>query len=264
MMDEEKSHWTKKVFIEDADLFLPALRDRRGRAKDEVDGLNKIFNVQNVPVSGLVLNLACGIGRHDTFLVEKGYNILGLDISPEYIKLAKSRAKKVGVDENCSYVLGDMRKVGNMFREKTFDAIISIFTSLGYYDKDTDFEVLKQIREVCKTSGILVVDVMTKRYGERLDNRRIIHQIKNGVVRVEESEFDSEESKLEAKWIFYELKGHKLKLLHKISFRNILYSLEEFDDMLQRSGWDLIKSYSNFNLSQYTEDSKYMILVASV
>jgi 2-polyprenyl-3-methyl-5-hydroxy-6-metoxy-1,4-benzoquinol methylase len=81
-------HWTEQIFLENPLLFLPILEKRLRVAEKEVQTLLEIFKDLNLPKNGLILDLACGIGRHSILLAESGYNVVGIDISPEYISIA--------------------------------------------------------------------------------------------------------------------------------------------------------------------------------
>ena len=44
-----------------------------------------------------VLDIGCGSGTNSIFLAKHGFDVVGVDISPTAIKLAKKRTKDVGV-----------------------------------------------------------------------------------------------------------------------------------------------------------------------
>ena len=74
--------------------------------------------------TGLVLDLACGTGRHLIPLGKEGYDIIGLDISRNLLRIAKSRWSGAQV------VRGDMRFLP--FKPEAFSAAVSMDTSVGY------------------------------------------------------------------------------------------------------------------------------------
>ena len=108
-MSSNDKHWTKKVFLEKPLLFLPILKSRINRANKEVESLLKIFKDNQIRGEKLVLDLACGIGRHSVILAEKGFKVVGIDISPEYIELAKKLAEEKKVHDKCRFIVGDIR-----------------------------------------------------------------------------------------------------------------------------------------------------------
>jgi len=64
------------------------------------------------------IDLGCGTGNYAIYLASKGFDVTGIDISENAIKLAKENAKKKGV--KCDFlvadVLGDLDEI-----EETFD-----------------------------------------------------------------------------------------------------------------------------------------------
>ncbi|NIQ34159.1 MAG: hypothetical protein GTN80_11075, partial [Nitrososphaeria archaeon] len=66
-----------------------------------------------------------------------------------------------------------------------------------YYNPKTDVEVLAQVRELVER-GVLVVEMMNRGYAESLTGRR--YSTVGELVRLEESSFDWETSRLRAVW----------------------------------------------------------------
>ena len=64
------------------------------------------FDNLNINAGDLVLDVGCGEGRHSIGLhVEKEVNAVGMDLSKEDIKTAKSRIKDFSIsDQNKSYL----------------------------------------------------------------------------------------------------------------------------------------------------------------
>lgn len=65
-----------------------------------------------------ILDLACGYGRLTIPLAKLGYNIEGLDLSPDLIKIDKSESKKSLLKTN--FTLGNMKKTD--YPDNTFDS----------------------------------------------------------------------------------------------------------------------------------------------
>jgi ubiquinone/menaquinone biosynthesis C-methylase UbiE len=63
--------------------------------------------------NGLILDLACGTGRHAVPLSKEGHDMVGLDISPNLLRIAKNHSSSVKL------VMADMRRLpfrsGNKF-----------------------------------------------------------------------------------------------------------------------------------------------------
>lgn len=73
---------------------------------------------------GRVLDVGCGAGRHSVYLQEKGFDVLGIDISPLAIKVCKLRGLKktkiLSIDEL-------------NFQVKSFDTIIMMGNTFGLF-----------------------------------------------------------------------------------------------------------------------------------
>lgn len=100
-----------------------------------------------------ILDVACGTGNVSELLYQRGYEVVGIDISPDMIEIA--RRKNSGVE----YLVQDIAEL-DLGRE--FDLAISLFDSLNYI---TDVHCLaKGIRSVgehLKESGVFIFDVNT-------------------------------------------------------------------------------------------------------
>jgi SAM-dependent methyltransferase len=252
-------HWTEETFIDNPLLFLPDLMGRLEKAEEETGHLNDIFCGHGVPVDGRVLDLACGVGRHSIALARRGYRCVGVDISPEYIERARELAAAEGVEDSCSFVACDMRRLKDSLGGYRFDAAISIYTSLGYYDAKTDVEVLTQVRELVER-GVLVVEMMNWGYAKSLTGRR--YSTIGELVRLEESFFDRETSRLRAVWRMYRPSGQDLEYVGSIRFDNKLYTDQELVELAGSAGWMNHRVYGGLDKSGFNENSKKAVLVA--
>ena len=251
-------HWTEETFIDNPLLFLPDLMGRMEKAEEEAGHLNDIFCGHGVPGNGLVLDLACGVGRHSIALASCGYRWVGVDISPEYVERARELAAEEGVEDRCSFMVCDMRLRDSLGGYR-FDAAISMYTSLGYYDAETDVEVLTQVRELVER-GVLVVEMMNRGYAESLNGRR--YSTVGEMVRLEESFFDEETSRLRAVWRMYRPNGQDLEYVGSIRFDNRLYTDRELIKLAGSAGWINHRVYGGLDKSGFNENSKKAFLVA--
>jgi len=74
-----------------------------------------------------ILNLGCGTGNHDAILLERGYQITGVDMSADMLKIAKKKLNKYG--SQLKLVQGDITQLN---LDQKFDAVISMFAVMGY------------------------------------------------------------------------------------------------------------------------------------
>jgi len=102
--------------------------------------------------SGRVLDLACGAGRHVAALARDGACVVGLDLSRALLHAARRRGAG-------RLVRGDMRRLP--FRSGSFDAVLNLFTSFGYFASDAEHEVvLSEVARVLRPRGRFVLDFL--------------------------------------------------------------------------------------------------------
>ncbi len=149
-------NWFEKWF--DSPLYerLYANRDEE-EASRLIDLLEETMNLHRCHT---ILDLGCGRGRHSISLNERGYRVKGIDLSVRAIQTARSKAREKGLEE-ISFEVRDMRDP----LPETFDAILNLFTTFGYFESDTEnARVLDSVAEMLEPEGIFVVDYLNAGY----------------------------------------------------------------------------------------------------
>lgn len=104
-----------------------------------------------------VLDAPCGHGRLSNRLAERELRVTGLDASSLFLEVARKDAADRGVDVD--YVEGDLREIP---WEGRFDALVNWFTSFGYFDDETNREILRGFRRALKPGGRLLLDTVNR------------------------------------------------------------------------------------------------------
>ena len=257
-------HWTKKLFIDEAALFGPSLEGLLEGAVEDVEGLQNIFSEHGVPVDGSILDLGCGIGRHSILLAERGYRTLGVDISPAFIARAEELADERGVTERADFMVGDMRRVGELLegREGGFDAVINLLQSIGYWDEETDREIFRQVLGLVKPNGVLVIHAANRDFLVRNFQPRDWAPIQMGRVMTMERRLDLESSRMFVTWRYYERRGEDLTHLSTVELDHLVYSIHELKRQVEDGGWEYASCHGGYDLRPLTTDSRNLILVA--
>lgn len=152
-----------KIRISDS-WYMPDKKIWGDRYMDEKkDILNKSRNKKEISIirkyikrGGRVLDIPCGYGRLSNILAGLGYRVTGVDINKYFINIAKKEAEKKKLKPN--YFVKDI----NSFKTKIkYDAVLNIYTSLGYYGSDAENE--KTIELLCswvKSGGKLIIELI--------------------------------------------------------------------------------------------------------
>jgi SAM-dependent methyltransferase len=108
---------------------------------------------RNVPLAGRrVLDLACGPGRHAARLAQRRACVVGLDLSLPLLSRARAR-----LGAATGLVRGDLRYLP--FGPATFDLIVNLFTSFGYFADDAQHvAVLREAALVLAPGGRFMLD----------------------------------------------------------------------------------------------------------
>jgi ubiquinone/menaquinone biosynthesis C-methylase UbiE len=141
-------HWWASYFDaqylkEYEPLFRPE-NDRRD--------VSRLIDVLELPSGSRILDVPCGQGRHAHLLAEAGFDVDGLDYSPDLLALAKKR----GTGPGLRYTRGDMRKLPARWTSR-FDAVLNLFTSFGFFiDPADDARVIAEFARVLQPGGKLI------------------------------------------------------------------------------------------------------------
>ncbi len=247
MIQNKDMNWWEEVFDESyGKHFLEPFEEK---AEEEVDF---IVDILGLPENAKILDLCCGLGRHSLRLAKKGYNVTGVDFSQRYLEIAKERAKKKVI--NVDFIQGDMKTL--TFREE-FDAVINMFTSFGYFERDEEnLMVLKGVSNALKQGGKFLIDVINRDWIIRHFRERDWREIKGGFL-LENRKFDIARSINYAKWTVI----HNGKRIEKnISLR--LYSFHELKSMLESVGLSVMDTYGGFKKEEFTFDSFHTIILS--
>ena len=206
-----------------------------------------------LPRSALILDLGCGHGRHLINLSDRGYSMVGLDQSPRALAFARDAAwhREVGA----GLVMGDMRRLPF---GPCFDAVIVMFTSLGYFQRDEeDLQVMREMRRVLKEGGKALVDLMPRDYIAR--NFQAYQETENrwGQRLLERREFDAQAGRVINDYTLVEPDGREVKR----RFSTRVYTFTELAGIMETAGLRLREAYGDYDASSYDFTSPRLILV---
>jgi SAM-dependent methyltransferase len=246
-------HWTDKFFVRRADLWLHFLDRGWQRNRITVRAIVKILKGQGV-TRGRLLDIACGNGRICIPLAKKGYRVTGIDIGPLYVDDAQRRASKNRV--KAEFICGDMRKLRRLVRGK-FDAVFSVWTSIGYYGKSTDEMLFRDIARLLKRNGLfLIVNTMSHEFLLNHYCSNLFNETDRYVVLHRDNHFNRYRSENTETWVFFEKIGSDLMYVDELKLKLRIYSHSELTEMASRAGLEFVDAYDNLkDMSRARPDS---------
>ena len=123
-------------------------------------GLLQEYGVQD----GLVLELGCGTGKATRLLSRAGYDMIGIDNSPDMLEIALEKEGKI--KEDILYLLQDMR---SFELYGTVRAVVSICDSMNYIIEPDDLlKVFQLVNNYLDPGGVFIFDMNTAYKYEQL------------------------------------------------------------------------------------------------
>ena len=115
--------------------------------------IDKAIKFGNFKRGDLIMEVGCANGPFVFELANRGYNVVGCDISPESIKYAKEYAQKMDI-KNVEFVVADADDL-SVFKDNTFDGSFS-FNTLRYIPNPQ--KAINEMYRIIKKDKSIVVD----------------------------------------------------------------------------------------------------------
>jgi SAM-dependent methyltransferase len=243
--------WYEELFNQDYDrVYFPTFTAERNIT--EVDFLESVLQI---PQGGQVLDLACGHGRHSLELAKRGYSVLGLDLSPRFIEMARQSLRGSHLS-NAEFIVGDMRESYFLNR---FDAALSYFTSFGYFQDGENQKVLDNVAKALVKGGMFLLETVNRDWTiHKVENQpRRWDEVASDFFLLEDISFNAHTSRIHTNRIIFD-KGERRSMEYDIK----LYTHSELEDMLERVGLQVVSTFGGKDRSPYSVSSPRMVIVS--
>lgn len=241
---DDKKEWFETWF--DSPYYHILYKDRDDKEAELF--LDKLITFLSPSTHARILDVACGKGRHSTYLNKKGFDVTGYDLSEESISFDKQFE-----NNHLVFFLHDMREI---FRSNYFDIVINLFSSFGYFEKERDnVRCLISHATALKPEGIFVFDYFNC---SKIVSSGELESIKT----VDGIDFHIQKSIL----------GNRIQ--KKIAFTDdgTKFYFEEHVNLLNKSdleryftsaGLQILHTFGNYKLEKFEENvSERLILIA--
>ena len=230
------------------DLWLAATTEEQTR--QEADFLEKVLRLT---AGASIVDLACGGGRHCLELSARGYRLTGVDISPEFLTVARAAAA-----ERRLAVTWEQRAMHDLPWEATFDGAICMGNSLGGLDDAGIAAFFRAVARTLKPASRLVVDtgfvaesllpnLKERDWGPAGDILYLAHR-----------RYDPVQGRLNIDYTF--IRDGRVE--KKSGFGQV-YTYKEFCRMIEEAGFHAIEGYASAAQEPYRLGSPELLLVAT-
>jgi SAM-dependent methyltransferase len=196
-----------------------------------------------------ILDAPAGFGRHSLPLVEAGYRVTAVDRSP--VQLDEGRRRAAGADWP-RFVQADFRKLP--FKDETFDAVLNLFTAIGYRGEDGDRQMLREFLRVLRPAGALLLETLHRDRLMAIFQERSWEPAEGEAIVAEERRFDHVAGEIETDHI---LIGDGTR--RSLTFRVRVYTATELVRLLEAAGFGEIECFGDYAGSELSRETRLMI-----
>jgi len=218
----KKRSWWEVLFSDDYIRTLPKVAQTA--VQKQVNFMEASLGIKR---GDSVLDVGCGLGHHALEFARRGYLVVALDLALSMITRAAEDAQQRGLRIN--FLHKDIRDIGF---EGTFDAVICVGTTFGFFDDEQNRSVLQRLAHALKPGGRLLLDVVNRDFVVQSQPNLVWFE-GDGCVIMEESDFNYYSSRLHVKRTMMRDDGRQTDVDYNIR----LYSVHELGQMLKQCGF---------------------------
>jgi len=227
-----------------------AIEDYLGNERAFFESLLKMHNVKTV------LDCACGTGQHLYMLSEIGLDVSGSDYSESMIEVASENMKKHGKSIPLNQC--DFRFLEQKYTE-TFDAVVCLTNALPHLYTDEDLiTALTSMRNRLNENGILVLTQGTTHFTLSLPPIEVIVN-REDFSRIFVKEQDGEFQTIRILDLYHSpnrLESNQYDIVYRIILD------DDYRRLFSAAGFCDIQIYGDYDMSNYSEESGRLIVVA--
>ncbi|SFB84552.1 class I SAM-dependent DNA methyltransferase [Butyrivibrio sp. YAB3001] len=208
----------------------------------------------------LIVELGCGTGSFTQVMKRKGYDIMGTDISPEMLNIARHKAADSELD--IMYLEQDMRELDLYC---TAGTIISVCDSVNYLLEDDDvIETFKLVNNFLFPGGIFIFDFNTLHKYRDIIGDTTIAENREDCSFIWDNYYHEEEHINEYDLTIYARCSKDDEIFRRSVETHYQrgYTLEEMCDFVKAAGLELVTTIDADTHEQPTSESERIYIVA--
>ena len=199
-----------------------------------------------------ILDAPCGYGRHSIALAEAGYRVIGADRSPVLLDEARRRS---GGREWPRWIQADHRELP--FEDASFDAVLNLFSSLGYRGEEGDRATLAELKRVLRPGAAVVIETQHRDRIMAIFRERDWEE-RGDDTRLEKRSFDYVAGEVETEHGLLEADGTR----HLLTYRMRLYTATELARLVSDVGFDQVECFGGFEREPLSRETRLVIRAA--
>lgn len=221
------------------------------------DYIEKILKKHGIE-KGLVLELGCGTGTMTRKMAQKGYDMIGIDISEDMLSIARERS-----DENNDGILYLCQDMREFELYGTVAAIICVCDTINYMVTTEDLlKVFRLAGNYLDPGGLFIFDMDTiYLYENVLGDKTTYYEHEKGSF-IWENSFYPDEKINEVNLTMFIKQKNNLYSKHQETHTRRAYELETIHRLLDEAGLDMIGAYHELTDEEPRPDSERIYIIA--
>lgn len=224
------------------------------------DFIEKIVKKEYSGIPELWLDLGCGTGKMTLELAKRGYDMTGVDSSPEMLDAAREAAENAGLSDRMLWLCQDMREF-ELYG--TVDVTVSCLDCINHLTKTADLKrCFSLVHNYLSPDGLFIFDVNGKYKFENIYADRSYVMEEKGALCIWQNDYN-ERTKI---CVFYitlmtECDDGRYERFDDVG-RERMYTLTSLKKALRECGFEFIGAYSNFEFNVADDLSERIYVVA--
>jgi 2-polyprenyl-3-methyl-5-hydroxy-6-metoxy-1,4-benzoquinol methylase len=204
--------------------------------KREVEFLSNILKDKET-----ILDVGCGTGEHMKYLIEKGYEVEGMDLDPDILEIAHDKTNAVVYNQN----------VLELDIDNKYDAIISMFAVMNHLKNNIELKkALENFRSHLNHDGIVVIDLHNpQKSGKKKNNYKEYTRIMEWKV--------NNKTKKEKTDITYIIDGKEIHTSREFK----IFDINKIKEIANELGFIHVNTFANYTQKEGIPKDKNLQLV---
>ncbi len=238
--------------------FLMELFRKYGAQKDDTRQENRAVMDNLRQERNTVLDLGCGTGTLTELLARRGYDMIGVDLSEEMLRIAVDKREKSGLD--ILYLCQDMREL-ELYG--TVGAAVSVCDSVNYLlEEDDVVQTFRLVNNYLYPEGLFIFDFNTiYKYAEIIGDTTIAENREECSFIWENTYYEEERINEYDLTIFVREEGDRYRRFQETHLQRG-YSLKEMRGMVEAAGLLFVDAIDADTHREVTQESERIYIVA--
>jgi len=221
-----------------------------------VNYICELLNLYEIKGKNL-LDLGCGTGKCAILFAKRGFEVIGIDLSPDMLAQAMNKAETKEL--KIKFLCQDMR---NFKIDKSVNIITCLYDSLNYLLEKEDLEkTFNSVHMALEEGGSFIFDMNTEYAIREVWGTRVFRRNEGRIKSVWKSKYDPE-THIGVLRLAWTTRENGIKKNHCEIHKETFYSSDDIKNLLKKAGFKDAVIYAHGTFQQPIEVTPRIMVVA--